>query len=617
MSLLIVLSVALTLVSTHEYHKTWSVKVRRGTDVDQLAKEFSMINLGQIGQIEDHYLFEKASHPRRSRRHAVDITSQVESHHMVLEAAQQRIVSRQKRSIKARQITFSDPHYPKQWYLKHSYNNVTNAWTQGVTGRGVVVTILDDGLEYTHPDLQKNYEPKASADLNDNDDDPMPRYDITNENKHGTRCAGEVSSVANNNICGVGAAYNAKIGGVRMLDGDVTDAVEAKAIGLNPQFIDIYSASWGPDDDGQTVDGPGKLTKTSFTLGIEKGRNGLGSIFVWASGNGGMAHDNCNCDGYTNSIWTLSIGSASELGEKPWYAEECSSTMAVTYSSGSSKEQQIYSTDLHSKCTEHHTGTSAAAPLAAGIFALVLQANPTLTWRDMQHLVISTSKESNLKNPEWVTNGVGRKVSHKFGFGVIDAGALVTLAGLWNNIPDQRICRTEVKEPKKDIQGGKEVEFVIKTDGCRGDDQVMHLEHVQAVITMTARKRGDISLALISPMGTRSQLLTSRKYDSSSSGFTAWPFLTVHKWGEDPDGKWTLVVRNNGMNTMELVSWSLNLHGTKTLPKLRNTTGNFSADVDDTSGEQYYRGGESSGATHVCTMHALTLLFASFWLLAF
>lgn len=55
-----------------------------------------------------------------------------------------------------------------------------------------------------------------------------------------------------------------------MLDGDVTDAVEAKAIGLNPQFIDIYSASWGPDDDGQTVDGPGKLTKASFTLGIEK-----------------------------------------------------------------------------------------------------------------------------------------------------------------------------------------------------------------------------------------------------------------------------------------------------------------------------------------------------------
>lgn len=49
--------------------------------------------------------------------------------------------------------------------------------------------------------------------------------------------------------------------GVRMLDGSVNDAVEAKALGLNPHHIDIYSASWGPEDDGSTVDGPGKRIK--------------------------------------------------------------------------------------------------------------------------------------------------------------------------------------------------------------------------------------------------------------------------------------------------------------------------------------------------------------------
>ena len=56
--------------------------------------------------------------------------------------------------------------------------------------------------------------------------------------------------------------------GVRMLDGDVTDAVEAQSISLNPQHIDIYSASWGPDDDGRTVDGPGPLAKRAFLDGI-------------------------------------------------------------------------------------------------------------------------------------------------------------------------------------------------------------------------------------------------------------------------------------------------------------------------------------------------------------
>lgn len=53
-----------------------------------------------------------------------------------------------------------------------------------------------------------------------------------------------------------------------MLDGSVTDAVEARSIGLRPNHIDIYSASWGPDDDGRTVDGPAKRAQEAFKRGI-------------------------------------------------------------------------------------------------------------------------------------------------------------------------------------------------------------------------------------------------------------------------------------------------------------------------------------------------------------
>ena len=69
----------------------------------------------------------------------------------------------------------------------------------------------------------------------------------------------------------------------------------------------------------------------AFLQGITQGRGGKGSIFVWASGNGGRDYDNCNCDGYTNSIWTLSVSSATENGLIPWYSEACSSTLATTY----------------------------------------------------------------------------------------------------------------------------------------------------------------------------------------------------------------------------------------------------------------------------------------------
>lgn len=214
----------------------------------------------------------------------------------------------------------------------------------------------------------------------------MPHYDMEDSNRHGTRCAGEVAATSNNSLCCVGIAYGASVGGVRMLDGDVTDAVEARSLSLNPQHIDIYSASWGPDDDGKTVDGPGELATRAFIEGVTKGRSGKGSIFIWASGNGGKDHDNCNCDGYTNSIWTLSISSATERGLVPWYSEKCSSTLATTYSSGGKDERQVVTTDLHHSCTVSHTGTSASAPLAAGIAALVLEANGNLTWRDLQHI---------------------------------------------------------------------------------------------------------------------------------------------------------------------------------------------------------------------------------------
>lgn len=184
--------------------------------------------------------------------------------------------------------------------------------------------------------------------------------------------------VANNGFCGVGIAFNSKIGGIRMLDGRVTDRVEAQAIAFNHKYIDIYSSSWGPNDDGRTLEAPGTLANEAFIKGITEGRNGKGVIYVWASGNGGRQGDNCDCDGYTGSIYTISISSASEHQLAPWYAEKCASTMATTYSSGAYSDHKIVTADLHDKCTDAHTGTSASAPLAAGIFALVLEAKYVL-----------------------------------------------------------------------------------------------------------------------------------------------------------------------------------------------------------------------------------------------
>ena len=398
-------------------------------------------------------------------------------------------------------IQFSDPMFREQWFLNGGGRNgadmnVIPAWRKGYTGRGVVVSILDDGIQHNHPDLARNYDPFASADINDSDNDPMPQDN--GDNKHGTRCAGEVAAVANNGVCGVGIAHNASIGGVRMLDGVVNDAVEARALSLNPNHIDIYSASWGPEDDGRTVDGPGPLAKRAFLNGVTRGRNGKGSIFVWASGNGGRHVDDCNCDGYTNSIFTLSISSASQTGFKPWYLEQCSSTLATTFSSGTpGHDQSIATVDQDARlrpdriCTREHTGTSASAPIAAGVAALALEANPSLTWRDMQYIVVMTSTPGPLAQEKgWLTNGRGRSYNHRFGYGLMDAGAMVDMAEKWRNVPLQHICQSGVMITDLQIPDspGDKARVSMTSDGCAGTiNAVNHLEHVQCKVGVAIR----------------------------------------------------------------------------------------------------------------------------------
>ncbi|XP_075267339.1 neuroendocrine convertase 1 [Opisthocomus hoazin] len=570
-----------------QFLNEWAAEVPAGPDAARaIAEELDYDLVGQIGSLKNHYLFRHKSHPRRSRRSAIHITKRLSDDERVSWAEQQYEKKRTKRATvtDSAENLFNDPMWNQQWYLQDTRItpslpkldlHVIPVWQKGITGKGVVITVLDDGLEWNHTDIYTNYDPQASYDFNDNDHDPFPRYDPTNENKHGTRCAGEIAMQANNRKCGVGVAYNSRVGGIRMLDGIVTDAIEASSIGFNPEHVDIYSASWGPNDDGKTVEGPGRLAQKAFEYGIKQGRNGKGSIFVWASGNGGRQGDNCDCDGYTDSIYTISISSASQQGLSPWYAEKCSSTLATAYSSGDYTDQRITSADLHNECTETHTGTSASAPLAAGIFALALEANPNLTWRDMQHLVVWTSEYDPLAgNPGWKKNGAGLMVNSRFGFGLLNANALVDLADpkRWKGVPEKRECIVKDKsfEPRL-LRANEEVIIEIPTKACEGqENSIASLEHVQLEATIEYSRRGDLHVTLVSPSGTSTVLLAERERDKSPNGFKNWDFMSVHTWGENPTGTWVLRITDESrriQNEGRIVNWKLILHGTATQPE--------------------------------------------------
>ncbi|XP_030641192.1 neuroendocrine convertase 1-like [Chanos chanos] len=460
-------------------------------------------------------------------------------------------------------LHFNDPLWPMQWelfnYGRYSSRgvdlNVMPVWRKNITGNGVVVTIIDDGLDHTNPDLRKNYEAYASFDLRGAhglSHDPMPHRD--EENGHGTKCAGEVAMEANNSYCGVGIAFNARIGGIRLLDGLVTDSMEATSLAYNSDFIDIYTCSWGPKDDGAQMAGPGVLAEKALHFGAHKGRGGKGNVFVWASGNGGTFNDHCGADGYVNSIYTVAISAITSTGQPAYFGEPCPAVMAVTLTGTSTANTLplVTVSNLDEGCVTHFGGTSSAAPIAAGVLALVLEANPDLTWRDVQHLIVNTAKIPDPDQPGWIINRAGYHVHDRYGFGLMDAGLLVQQAQSFQSVDQQRKCtqRTTLN-PIRVIEPGGEVSVDIQSKGCIGENnEVNVLEHVQVTVSISSVCRGDLSIALLSPAATRSLLLGTRQNDASASGMLNWTLMTVQFWGEHPLGTWTLKVTDNkGMVT--------------------------------------------------------------------
>ncbi|XP_044525528.1 proprotein convertase subtilisin/kexin type 7 [Gracilinanus agilis] len=540
---------------------------------DALAQAAGLLNAGRIGELQGHYLFiQPPGHfgvhqEEAARQQAEAVFSR---HEAVRWHSEQRLLKRAKRSV-----LFNDPKYPQQWHLNNRRIrgrdiNVTGVWERNVTGRGVTVVVVDDGVEHTIQDIEPNYSPEGSYDLNSNDPDPMPHPDVENGNHHGTRCAGEIAAVPNNSFCAVGVAYGSKIAGIRVLDGPLTDSLEAVAFNKHYQINDIYSCSWGPDDDGKTVDGPHQLGKAALQHGVIAGRRGFGSIFVVASGNGGQHNDNCNYDGYANSIYTVTIGAVDEEGHMPFYAEECASMLAVTFSGGDKLLRSIVTTDWDLQkgtgCTEGHTGTSAAAPLAAGMIALMLQVRPCLTWRDVQHIIVFTATQYEDRCADWDTNEAGFSHSHQHGFGLLNAWRLVNAAKIWTSVPYLASYTSPMlKENKRIPVSPHSLEVIwnvsksdLEMSGLRT------LEHVAVTVSITHPRRGSLEQKLFCPSGIMSLIGAPRIMDTDPNGFNDWTFSTVRCWGERAEGTYRLVISDVGDDLLQagvLQQWQLTLYG--------------------------------------------------------
>ncbi|KAK4136852.1 hypothetical protein BT67DRAFT_448133 [Trichocladium antarcticum] len=566
------------------------------TSPNEVARSLGLSHEGPLGELRDHHVFvarkaqddvvkrELAQRRRRrslGERHVLDGVLYSEKQQLRKPWEKRIIPERpgpgrgtkdppvqsavQAQTEVARALKISDPIFAEQWHLFNTAQvgqdiNVTGVWLQGITGQNTTVAIVDDGLDMYSDDLKPNYYAAGSYDFNDKTEEPRPRL---SDDRHGTRCAGEVSA-ARNDVCGVGVAYDSKIAGLRILSKMISDADEAVAMNYDFQHNQIYSCSWGPPDDGRSMDAPGVLIRRAMLNAVQNGRQGLGSIYVFASGNGAQSDDNCNFDGYTNSIYSITVGAIDRKGLHPYYSEKCSAGLVVTYSSGS--DDAIHTTDVgQNNCYSGHGGTSAAAPLAAGIFALVLGVRPDLSWRDMQYLAMDTAVPVNLDSGDWQDTTIGKKFSHTYGYGKLDSYAIVEAAKTWKNVKPQAWFYSpwiHVNQAIPQGDKGVAVTFEVTKDMLK-EANLQRIEHITVTMNVEHGRRGDLSVDLISPNKIVSHLSATRRYDDSADGYDDWTFMSVAHWGERGVGSWTITVRDTNVNTFrgKFVDWHLKLWG--------------------------------------------------------
>jgi proprotein convertase subtilisin/kexin type 2 len=480
-----------------------------------------------------------------------------------------------------------DPLIGDQWHLANTGQNggtlgedlrVTAAWTI-TRGAGVQVAVVDDAVEILHTDLQPNVVPGASRSYRPgNVGGPWPLPCRSDVDDHGTAVAGLVLARDGNAAGGAGVAPRAGLVAFDALasglDADIADALTRGA-----DTISIYQNSWGSPDDGR-LHPSDPAFNAAIESGIATGRGGRGSIFVFPGGNGGCyvrnadggacQVDNANLDGYVNKLGVIATCAVDDTGRSPWYGEPGANLLVCAPSSGD-RPIGITTTALQSAYRSDFSGTSASTPMVSGVVALMLAANPDLSWRDVRLILAETARRNDPADPGWVTTPAGLAFNHKYGYGVVDAGAAVARAASWTTVGASRTLRTctiAERAPGLPLPDATEVGelFPVSDVVTVADCGITRIEFVEMRFTATHTYSGDLRISLTSPAGQVSELAAARICAGAGSdpcgAFTDWTFGSTRHLGESADGDWTLTVTDMApLDAGRLERWSLRIHG--------------------------------------------------------
>ncbi|MBF0451675.1 MAG: S8 family serine peptidase [Candidatus Magnetomorum sp.] len=539
----------------------WALRIKASASIEQVVQETGSFLVGQIAHIDRTWLISFPPAMIEQARTILVRNQKIEWFDVQIKK------QRYPREI-AFDPVYSDPIFPYQWHLENTGQSggtpgmdihVRNVWqNMNLMGNGVVIGVVDNGVQHTHPDLSFNYIASDSWDFADNDSDPSPN--LGKDSAHGTAIAG-LAAARDNRHCGLGVAYRAGIAAIRLTSRPISDAEEANALSYQRQSIDIYTYTWGPKENGLLLEKPGPLTLMALAQNTAQGRNSLGNIYVVAAGNGRGNGENVNYDGMANSRFTIAVGAVDHNGRHAAYSDPGAALLVVAPGSGdgvfmSGTDLQGLHGDSCGDCQDQIKGTSASASLVSGVIALMIEANSKLTWRDVQHVLIHSAIQNDSDDPEWTKNAAGLSVHPKYGFGMVDAEAAVKKAQTWTTVNPSSFIpyKQQVNQSIPDNTPAGIVS-TISVDAATA----YKLEHVEVVLNASHEYRGQLEVTLTSPSGTKSVL--AEPHSDPSENYSSWKFMSVRHWDESIQGQWTLSVTDHqASRTGTLLSWELILY---------------------------------------------------------
>ena len=550
--------------------------------------------------------------------------------------------------------TVTDPLYQYQWHLNNTgqTNFATNAGTagedlnvdtaivDGITGDGVVVAVVDEGLELAHEDLIDNIV-SGSYDFANSDTDPTRS---ANDGDHGTSVAGIIASKGWNNKGGRGVAPNASLIGYNLLESGANPSY-AQIWGTSPPVsvdVDIYNNSFGLNYGGaSTYTVQTYLSGTTLDVlenGVANLRGGKGAIYVYSAGNafGSNATNDCGTDltctegiidNTKNQIYTIPVAALNANGTKTSYSTSGAniwisgfggedgwnnailnsqnignqsatatspaimttdqSTCSKGYVSSNGSTGGVaglepnefdqfdggYSENSNCNYTSIFNGTSSAAPTVAGVIALMLEANPNLTWRDVKHILattadkVDTSKsfdQQGINQYSWIQNDAGFEHHKWYGFGKIDAAEAVSTSKTYT--ANSRGTLSTVSGSSGTINTNinnngtttSNTVAITKTNGSNN-----FVEYVKVQVLFTHNVPRSLGIRLQSPDGTIIPILQPYTNISANSSGVLFDIGVAGFYGESVEGDWIIGLNDyiNDGTDGTFVGWNIYVSG--------------------------------------------------------